>query len=145
MLLFWSCWSRETLAYAVALIKLIFSCFNMCCYQAELFKACELRERFGQNSLDWLRFSSRRYIFNALGNPIIMRSSTSPGSFPNVAFESVPIFVWLTTAIFRPFKEAEDRRPLLLSASLLFRRSMSLALCLQTVSPALQHVGYSEP
>ena len=34
-----------------------------------------------------------------------MRSTPSLRSFPNVAFETAPMFVWLTMAISRPFKE----------------------------------------
>ena len=34
-----------------------------------------------------------------------MHSITSLRSFPNVAFETVPMFVWLTMALSRPFKE----------------------------------------
>ena len=37
--------------------------------------------------------------------PIIMRSIPSLRSFPNVAFETAPVFVWLTMALSRPFKE----------------------------------------
>ena len=37
--------------------------------------------------------------------PIIMRSIPSLRSFPNVAFETVPMLVWLTMVLSRPFKE----------------------------------------
>ena len=68
-----------------------------------------------------------------------MRSTTSLRSFPNVAFETVPMFVLLTMVLSRPFKE--DRRALPLSVPLLQAVDgvMSLALCLQAVSQAPQH------
>ena len=69
-----------------------------------------------------------------------MRSTTSLRSFPNDAFETVPMFVWLTMALSRPFKE--DRRALPLSTPLSSRRSMVWCpwLCaLQEVSQAPQH------
>ena len=34
-----------------------------------------------------------------------MHSTPSLQSFPNVAFETVPMFVWLTMALSHPFKE----------------------------------------
>ena len=37
--------------------------------------------------------------------PIIMRTTPSLRSFPNVAFETVPMLVWLTMVLSRPFKE----------------------------------------
>ena len=37
--------------------------------------------------------------------PIIMRTTPSLRSFPSVAFETVPMFVWLTMVLSRPFKE----------------------------------------
>ena len=37
-----------------------------------------------------------------------MRSTPSVRSFPNVAFETVPMFVWLTMALSRPFKERQN-------------------------------------
>ena len=51
-----------------------------------------------------------------------MRSTPSLRSFPNVAFETVPMFVWLTMALSRPFKK--DRLVLPLSTPLSSRRSM---------------------
>ena len=36
-----------------------------------------------------------------------MRQTLSLQSFPRAAFETVPMFVWLTTALSRPFKEVE--------------------------------------
>ena len=51
-----------------------------------------------------------------------MRSTPSLRSFSNVAFETVPVFVWFTMALSRPFKE--DRQALPLSTSLSSRRSM---------------------
>ena len=57
-----------------------------------------------------------------------MHSTLSIRGFPNVAFETVPVFVWLTMALSRPFKE--DRLALPLSTPLSSRRSMMpLALC----------------
>ena len=52
--------------------------------------------------------------------------------FPNVAFQTVPMFVWLTMALCRPFKD-EDRLALLLSTPLLqaIDGVMSFALCSQ--------------
>ena len=51
-----------------------------------------------------------------------MRSTPILRSFPNVALETIPVFVWLTRALFRPFKE--DNLALLLSTSLSSRQSM---------------------
>jgi len=41
-----------------------------------------------------------------------MRSTPSLRGFPNVAFETVPMFVWLTMALSRPFKEDRLALPL---------------------------------
>ena len=70
------------------------------------------------------------------------RSIRSLRSFPNTAFETVPMFVWLTMALVCPFKEDH----LVFHASLLqaIDSVMSLALCLQTVSQASQHFRSSE-
>ena len=65
------------------------------------------------------QFSSVQDGIYALGKAH-MRSTPSLRSFPNVAFETVPVFLWLTMALSRPFKE--DRRPLSLSTSLSSRR-----------------------
>ena len=43
---------------------------------------------------------------------IIMPSILSLRSFPNVAFETVPMFVWLTMTLSRPFKEGHLALPL---------------------------------
>ena len=51
-----------------------------------------------------------------------MRSTPSLKSFPNLAFATVPVFVWLSMALSRPFKE--DRLGLPLSSPLSSRRSM---------------------
>ena len=66
----------------------------------------------------------------------IMRSTPSHRRFPNVPFETVSVFVWLTVALSRPFEE--DR---LAIASLLqaIDGVMSLALCPLVVSQAPQH------
>ena len=66
-------------------------------------------------------------------------------SFPCVAFETVPILVWLTMALSGSFKEARLALPL--STSLSSRRSMvwmSLALYPQVESQAPQHFISSE-
>ena len=57
-----------------------------------------------------VQFSSVQDGIYALGKAH-MRSTPSLRSFPNVAFETVPMFVWLTMALSRPFKE--DRLALL--------------------------------
>ena len=79
--------------------------------------------------------------------------------FPNVAFETVPMFVWLTVALSRPFKENRltDDGPLSSfqgrsSSASSFHASlrqaidsvMSLALSPQVVSQAPQHITSSE-
>ena len=51
-----------------------------------------------------------------------MRSTPYLTIFPNVAIETVPLFAWLTMALFRPFKE--DRLAFPLSTPLFSRRSM---------------------
>ena len=74
-----------------------------------------------------------------------MRSTPSFRSSPNIAFETVPMFTWLTMTLSRPFKED-------LSSASSFRASllqtidgvMSLALCPQVVSRASQHFRSSE-
>ena len=74
-----------------------------------------------------------------------MRSTPSPRIFPNVAFETVPMFVLLTMALSRPFKE--DRLALPLSTSLSSRRSVVRCpwLCApHVVSQASQHFRPSE-
>ena len=72
-----------------------------------------------------------------------MRSISSLGRFPNVAFETVLMFVRLTMALSRPFKE--DCLSLLLFTPLASRRlMMSLALCPQVLSQAPQHFRSSK-
>ena len=56
------------------------------------------------------------------------RSTPSLRSFPNVVFETVPMLVWLTMALSRPFKE--DRLALPLSTPLPSRRSLVWCLWL---------------
>ena len=51
-----------------------------------------------------------------------MRFTPSLSSFPSVAFEAVPMFVWLTMVLSRPFKE--DLLAVPLSTPLSSRRSM---------------------
>ena len=43
-------------------------------------------------------------IYAALGKAHV-RSTLSLRTFPNVAFETVPVLVWLTMALSRPLKE----------------------------------------
>ena len=58
-----------------------------------------------------------------------MCSTSSLSSFPNVAFETVPLFVWLTMVLSRPFKDhLAFPRPLPLSSR--DQLCVSLALCL---------------
>ena len=63
-----------------------------------------------------------RWYSYALGKAHI-RPTPSLGIFPNVAFETVPMFVGLTITLSRLFKE--DRRVFPLSASLSSRRSIN--------------------
>ena len=67
-----------------------------------------------------------------------------PG-FPNVVFETVPMFVWLTMALSRPFKQRSSSASSF-NASLLqaIDSVMSLALCPKIVSQASQHFSSSE-
>ena len=71
--------------------------------------------------------------------PVIMSSIPSFRSFTNF-FETVPVFVSLTMALSRPFKEDSLALPLF-HASLLqaIAGVMSLALSPQAVSQASQH------
>ena len=67
------------------------------------------------------QFSSRRYLY-ARKSPYVLHYVSQ--NVPTVAFEAVPMFIWMTITLSRPFKE--DRRALLLStplfsASLLLR------------------------
>ena len=68
---------------------------------------------------DSVQFSSVRDDFYALGKAL-MCSTPSLRSFPNVAFETVPMFVSLMMALSHPFEE--DRLALRLSAPLSSRR-----------------------
>ena len=63
------------------------------------------------------KFSSVQNGIYALGKAH-MRFAPFRRSFPNVALETVPVFVWLTMALSRPFKE--DRPALPLSTPLSF-------------------------
>ena len=58
-----------------------------------------------------VQFSSVQDCNDALGKAHT-RSTTSVRSFPNVAFEIVPMFVWLTMALSRPFEEHPLALPL---------------------------------
>ena len=72
----------------------------------------------------WLvssRFNSVQDGVYALGNAH-MRFTSSFRRFPNIAFDTVPMDLWLTMALSRPFKEDRLAHPL--SMSLCFRRSM---------------------
>ena len=73
-------------------------------------------------------FSSVQGSICALGKAHIMRSTKSLRSFPDVAFETVPMFVWLTVALSRLFKE--DR--------LAIDGIMSLVLCPRVECQALE-------
>ena len=64
-----------------------------------------------------------------------MRSTQSLRSFPNIAFKTVAMFVWLMMALSCPFKEDYPHLP--------FPGDQLcdiLALCLQVVSQAPQHL-----
>ena len=53
-----------------------------------------------------IQFSSRWYVYVfRKAHHIIMRSTPSLRSFPNVAFETVPVFVWLMMFLSHPFKK----------------------------------------
>ena len=69
-----------------------------------------------------------------------MRSTLSLRSFPNIAFETVPMFVWLTLALSR-FSEGRSSSASSFNASLflVINGVISLALCPQVVSQASQH------
>ena len=69
---------------------------------------------------DWLvQFSSRWYLCAQKG-PYALHPVSQ--KFPNVAFETVPMFVWLTMALSRPFKV--DRLALPLCTTLSSGRSV---------------------
>ena len=74
-----------------------------------------------------------------------MRSTTSLRSFPNVALETVPMFVWLTMACLSFFQgrssSASCFHAFLLQA---IDGVMSLALCQQVMPHAPQHFSSSE-
>ena len=69
-----------------------------------------------------------------------MCSTLSLRSFPSVAFEMVPVFVWLTVAFSHPFKEDRPSHASSFQASYMICGVMSLALCPQ----APQHFRSSE-
>ena len=52
-----------------------------------------------------VQFSSVQGGIYALGKLHMIRSTPSLGSFPNVALETVPMWVRLTMALFRPLEE----------------------------------------
>ena len=53
-----------------------------------------------------IQFSSRWYVYVfRKAHHIIMRSTPSLRSFPNLAFEMVPMFIWLTMTLSCPLKE----------------------------------------
>jgi len=58
-----------------------------------------------------VQFSSVQDGIYALGKTHT-RSTPSLRSFPNVAFKTVPLFVWSTVALSRPFKEDSLALPL---------------------------------
>ena len=81
-----------------------------------------------------VQFSSRWYLCPRK-SPSLCAPPPSLTSFPNVA---VPLFVWLTMALCRPFKK--DLLALPLSTPLFSRHNESwLALCSRVVSQAPQH------
>jgi len=65
------------------------------------------------------QFSSVQYAIYVL-RKVQRRPTPSHRSFPSIAFKTVPMFVWLTIALSRPFKE--DHLALPLSTSLSSRR-----------------------
>ena len=67
-----------------------------------------------------VQFSSVHDGIYALGRKGHMRSTPSLRSFPSVALETVPMFVWSTMALSRPFKE--DRQVLLPQCDTVRRR-----------------------
>ena len=73
---------------------------------------------------------------------VIVVINPSLRSFPNVAFETVPMFIWLMMTLSRPFKE--DRLALPLSMPLSSRWSVVWCPCPQVVSQASQHFRSSE-
>ena len=52
----------------------------------------------------FIQFSSVQDGIYVLGK-VHMHSTLSLKRFPNVAFETVPMFIWLTMALSSPFKE----------------------------------------
>ena len=97
-----------------------------------------------------VQFSLRWYLC-ARKSPYTLHTHLSEVS-PTLPFETVQMLVWLTMALFRPFKE--DRLVLLLSTPLFSRRSMvwwPLALCPQGVFTCvkrlapLYHLAVTEP
>ena len=87
------------------------------CGQYEL----HLTMYFWRSLCSSFQFSSVEEGIYELGNAR-MRSIPSLRSFPNVALETVPMFVWLTMALPRPFRK--DRLALPLSTPLSSRRSI---------------------
>ena len=95
---------------------------------------CQLRYRGNIGSLPGPNFAGQFKMVSTLSRkPTCAPSRHWLRSFPYVAVETVPMIIWLTMALFRPFKEG--RRPIhTLSAPLSFWRSMMwryLALWLQ--------------
>ena len=75
-----------------------------------------------------------------------MCSAPSLRNLPNVAFKTLPMFVWLTMALSRPFFQGISSISSSFNASLLqaIDGVMSLALCPQIVSQVPQHFRASE-
>ena len=91
-----------------------------------------------------VQFSSAQDGVYALGK-VHMRSTLSHRSFPKVAFETVPMFVWPTMALSRPFKEDNLALPLSTPLSSRCDGVVSLALCPeQVISQAPQHFRSSK-
>ena len=80
-------------------------------------------QRTGFRRLKSVQFSSVEDGIYALGKAH-MRSTASLRRFPNVAFETVLMFVWLTMALSCSFKE--DRLALPVPMPLYFRRPMAV-------------------
>ena len=102
---------------------------------------CSTNRGFSSFQFSLVQFSSVQdgiYIY-------ALRKAPSLRSFPNVAFETVPMFVWVTMALSRPFK-GRSSSAFSFHASLLqaIDGVMSLALCPRVVSQAPQHFRSSE-
>ena len=66
-----------------------------------------------------VQFSSVQYRIYTLGKAQVRSSTPSPRSFPSVAFETIPMFVWLTMALSRQFFHGRSSSTSSFNASLL--------------------------